>query len=225
MKIGLRAPSIKRSIKARTTGKIKRTVQKNINPLYGKKGVGLVKDPSRSVKNSIYHKTTFSLKDLFSFNKDKDYYGDNYSHHTMYSSVNDDAYQVESSEFVVLPFFDIPVVARHFECLEKVVENYNNVTKNKAYFGKYAETVIANGLEDIAIAPEFIKCCKENDELIPTYPSFKILALLYEHREEYEEALIVCKQAVNLGFVDDGTKGTMTKRIEKLKKLLKEKTM
>jgi len=65
MKLGMRKPSLKKSIKARTTGKIKRKVKKTINPLYGKKGMGFVKSPKKSVKNKIYHKTTFSFFDLF----------------------------------------------------------------------------------------------------------------------------------------------------------------
>ena len=65
MKIGFRTPSFKKSFKARTTGKLKRKVKKAVNPFYGKKGTGFVKNPVRSVKNSIYHKTTFGLSDLF----------------------------------------------------------------------------------------------------------------------------------------------------------------
>ncbi|WP_374284942.1 hypothetical protein [Lactococcus sp.] len=65
MKVGMRKPSVKRSIKARTTGKVKRKVKKATNPLYGKKGVGFVKSPSKSVKNKVYKKTTFSFLDLF----------------------------------------------------------------------------------------------------------------------------------------------------------------
>lgn len=64
MKIGMRKPSLKKSLKARTTGKVKRKVKKSVNPLYGKKGVGVVKNPKRSVKNKVYKKTTFSLWDL-----------------------------------------------------------------------------------------------------------------------------------------------------------------
>ena len=65
MKIGLRKPSLKKSIKASTTGKLKRKINKMINPFYGKKGVGFVKNPKRSVKNAIYHRTTFGIKDIF----------------------------------------------------------------------------------------------------------------------------------------------------------------
>lgn len=65
MKIGVRKPSLKKAIKASTTGKAKRAVKKKaVNPLYGKKGVGLAKNPKRAVKNAVYKKTTVGLKDL-----------------------------------------------------------------------------------------------------------------------------------------------------------------
>ena len=64
MKVGMRKPNIKKSIKARTTGKVTRAVKKSVNPIYGKNGAGFVKDPAKSVKNSIYHKTTFGVVDV-----------------------------------------------------------------------------------------------------------------------------------------------------------------
>ena len=63
MKVGIRKPNVKKSIKARTTGRVTRAVKKSVNPVYGKKGAGFVKDPAKSVKNSIYHKTTFGVGD------------------------------------------------------------------------------------------------------------------------------------------------------------------
>ena len=39
-------------------------VKKAVNPLYGKKGVGLAKSPKRAVKNAVYKKTTVGVKDL-----------------------------------------------------------------------------------------------------------------------------------------------------------------
>jgi hypothetical protein len=65
MKIGLRKPSIKKSIKARTTGKLKRKIKKAINPFYGKKGMGWIRNPKKALYNKIYNKTTFSIFDLF----------------------------------------------------------------------------------------------------------------------------------------------------------------
>ena len=60
MKFGLRKPSLKKSFKARTTGKWKRRLKRSINPFYGKRGIGFIKNPVKSVKNRIYHRTTFS---------------------------------------------------------------------------------------------------------------------------------------------------------------------
>lgn len=65
MKIGMRTPNFKKSIKARTTGKVKRKIKKALIPGYGKKGMGWVKDPKRAAYNKMYNKTSFSLFDLF----------------------------------------------------------------------------------------------------------------------------------------------------------------
>lgn len=65
MKIGMRKPSIKKSISARTTRKAKRAVKKAVIPGYGKKGSGWIKDPKKAAYNKVYKKTTFSFWDLF----------------------------------------------------------------------------------------------------------------------------------------------------------------
>jgi hypothetical protein len=60
MKFGIRKPSIKRSISARTTGRVKRTVKSAINPLYGKKGTGVLRNPKKALSNKVYNKTSLS---------------------------------------------------------------------------------------------------------------------------------------------------------------------
>lgn len=65
MKFGMRKPSLKKNIKSRTTGKLKIEIKKSINPLYGKKGMGLINNPKKAIHNKIYKKTTFSFWDLF----------------------------------------------------------------------------------------------------------------------------------------------------------------
>ncbi|MFR5084269.1 MAG: hypothetical protein ACLTEE_17855 [Anaerobutyricum hallii] len=64
MKYGVRKPNIKKSIKARTTGKVKRQVKKAVNPLYGKKGMGIVNDPKKAAYNAVYSRTTVGVSDL-----------------------------------------------------------------------------------------------------------------------------------------------------------------
>lgn len=61
----MRKPSLKKSIKARTTGKAKRAVKKAVIPGYGKKGTGWLKDPKKATYNKVYKKTTFSIFDIF----------------------------------------------------------------------------------------------------------------------------------------------------------------
>lgn len=65
MKFGLRKPSLKKSLKARTTGKMKRNIKKALVPGYGKKGMGWIKNPKKAAYNKIYRKTTKSIFDLF----------------------------------------------------------------------------------------------------------------------------------------------------------------
>lgn len=61
MKFGVRTPSIKKSIKARTTGRAKRAVKRSINPIYGKKGTGFINNPKKAVYNKVYNKTSIDL--------------------------------------------------------------------------------------------------------------------------------------------------------------------
>lgn len=65
MKLGMRKPSITKSLKARTTTKYKRKVKKALIPGYGKKGMGWIKNPKKAAYNKVYKKTSFSLWNLF----------------------------------------------------------------------------------------------------------------------------------------------------------------
>lgn len=64
MKFGFRTPNLKKSFKARTTGRIKRSAKKAINPFYGKKGMGYITNPKKAVYNKVYNKTTFGINDI-----------------------------------------------------------------------------------------------------------------------------------------------------------------
>ena len=64
MKFGMRTPSLKKSISARTTGRAKRSLRRALIPGYGKKGMGVL-HPRKALYNKMYRKTTFGLKDLF----------------------------------------------------------------------------------------------------------------------------------------------------------------
>ena len=65
MKFGMRTPSLKKSIRARTTGRAKRAVKKAVIPGYGKKGVSWIKNSKKAAYNKVYKKTSFSIFNLF----------------------------------------------------------------------------------------------------------------------------------------------------------------
>ncbi len=65
MRFGMRTLSIKKSIKARTTGKAKRAIKKAVIPGYGKNGIGWIKNPKKAAYNKVYKKTSFGIMDLF----------------------------------------------------------------------------------------------------------------------------------------------------------------
>lgn len=65
MRFGLRTPSPRKSITARTKGRVTRAVKKALIPGYGKKGMGWVANPKKALYNKVYRKMTFSLFDLF----------------------------------------------------------------------------------------------------------------------------------------------------------------
>jgi hypothetical protein len=65
MKFGMRKPSLRKSIAARTTGRAKRAVKKVLIPGYGRKGMGWITNPRKALYNKVYRKTTFSIFDIF----------------------------------------------------------------------------------------------------------------------------------------------------------------
>ena len=64
VKIGIRKPSWKKSIAARTNGRLTRKLKRAIIPGYGQRGVGWA-HPKRKLYNKAYSRTTFSVNDLF----------------------------------------------------------------------------------------------------------------------------------------------------------------
>ena len=63
MKYGVRKPSLKKSISARTKGKATRKIKKSFNPYYGTKGMGWL-HPKKKAYNATYRRTTFSVMDM-----------------------------------------------------------------------------------------------------------------------------------------------------------------
>lgn len=112
-----------------------------------------------------------------------------------------------------------PVLKKHYDLTTKENELYNQITKARDYFGIEAEQFICLAEQDIAIARNIYELCKRYKQPLPGCYSFKNLAILYENRREYDNAISVCKKAIADGYRFDGTKGGMEGRIKKLQRL------
>ena len=52
-------------------------------------------------------------------------------------------------------------------------------------------------------------------------PAFKRLAIIYEQKKQYDDAIKICERSIELGFIDDGTDGGFNGRKQKLESKLK----
>lgn len=59
MKISICKPSIKKPMETKTSSNTKRTIHKI--PWRGKKVIGFIKRPKKTIGNSIYHRTTVGV--------------------------------------------------------------------------------------------------------------------------------------------------------------------
>lgn len=61
MKFGVRKPSLRKSISARTTGRAKRAVKKALIPGYGKKGTGVIKTQEKRCTTKLIIRQPFQF--------------------------------------------------------------------------------------------------------------------------------------------------------------------
>lgn len=115
---------------------------------------------------------------------------------------------------------------RHYEILETLNFNlYSKAINNENIFNSYSDECIKLCYEDLELAPKVIEYWKEdskirNEKYIPlNYGSHKILIKLLEKQKKYDDAIIVCDKYIDLGLNNDGTKGGIIARKEKIIKL------
>ncbi len=98
---------------------------------------------------------------------------------------------------------------RHYELIEEIKEAYSVILNLKGIDAKEMQQVIDLCFEDIELAPILKEYWTQAypEHNLPSYPSFKRLAIIYEKRKEYDQAIEICKQAIELGYISDGSSG------------------
>lgn len=230
MKFGMRKPNIKKSLRARTTGKLKRSIKSAINPLYGKKVMGYVRNPEKAIKDKIYHKVTFGVIDIFNWVKPRNKKSNKFktfSKKTTEKTITiGDVDRMNNIEKTKL-YHAISVQYQDFYS-----EYYKNIQKASEYYSLF----INNNL-DIRYFEKMLDCCNYVFENVEQYRNLEImnnkltgatditssnsayvvLAKAYEKLEQYENAIEICEKAIEKGFVSDGTKTGFAGRIKKIK--------
>lgn len=118
--------------------------------------------------------------------------------------------------------YSSPVVEEHFRNLERINALYSELYNLGDFTSTRMEDLIVLCKRDIFIAEEFVNVFRLNhQEVPPTYGSFKRLAIIYEKRKEYSQAIEVCLQALKLGFTD---KDMMYGRLARLYKKIDNQT-
>lgn len=65
MRSVIRKPSPRKYVSSRTKSSVTRTVRHTIDPTYGRKGTGIIKDPKKAAYNKIYSQTSIGINDTF----------------------------------------------------------------------------------------------------------------------------------------------------------------
>lgn len=118
-----------------------------------------------------------------------------------------------------------PYINRHYEILEDLKTNRNLYSKAINYGdinNKYTEECIKLCYEDYNLAEYIIHWQQElamlmSKKYVPlNYGSNGILIKLLEKQGKYKEAIEMCNNYIKLGLIDDGTKGGIIIRKERL---------
>lgn len=104
------------------------------------------------------------------------------------------------------------ILKQHFEHLENLRFLYSIAHKSNNPFGPNMEKCISLCRQDIALAETVIR--ELGTDI--SYPSFKQLCIIYEKRNELDQAIEICQHSISLGLLHDGTEGGMEQRLKRL---------
>lgn len=103
---------------------------------------------------------------------------------------------------------------KYFELIEQANEKYSVLNSLGILSGEKASDLIELCRSCIKVEAD-IKAKREYYEncTFPVSPPYKLLAMIYEKRCEYDNVISTCVEAIRAGYATDGTKGGMRGRI------------
>lgn len=113
----------------------------------------------------------------------------------------------------------------HIKLEDEINLKYSVAKELKTFDSPEMNEIIELCIKDISYAPLMIKyrqelkVAGENESWyapLERYDTFKRLAIIYEKRKEYDKAIDICKQAINLRLIKDGSQGGYPGRMARL---------
>ena len=117
-----------------------------------------------------------------------------------------------------------PIIRRVAELTEKCDEMYSACVKANAWNGDVAKRLEYTLQDCISLSDKdkeyWVEISKIEKTKFPInhYKAYVLLAKLYEKQHNHQKAIAACKEAISKGYTNDGTKGGMRGRIERLEK-------
>ena len=118
-----------------------------------------------------------------------------------------------------------PILDKHFELLHKAQNEYSIAINQEDIFNEYTTQCKYTCLEDIKLAPKFKEYYdknsvlggnKEKNTFYGAYPTYTIFAKLCEKEGLIRDAILMCVNAIQMGFIIESNKSTIEGRLARL---------
>jgi tetratricopeptide (TPR) repeat protein len=110
---------------------------------------------------------------------------------------------------------------KYYDGLQKMESDYSVLYNMGLIDGSEVEVFISQCKQNILDYKTLKKYwIKYNEEIPPVMSAYKRLAMIYEKQGEYKKAIEVCKEAIDEGCNNDGSKGMMEGRLARLERKL-----
>ncbi len=111
-------------------------------------------------------------------------------------------------------------IDKHYQLNDKIQVMYSIAINQENIFNEHTKKCEQLCLEDIKLAPTFRKYLgndyNSEEAYYGMYSAFPTLAKLYEKKGDIDNAILICTQAIQLGFIIDHSKGGMQGRLARL---------
>lgn len=112
------------------------------------------------------------------------------------------------------------IITKHFQLSDKIQVMYSIAINQENIFNEHTKKCEQLCLEDIALAPIYKEYLDNDSEEARTfygmYVAFPTLAKIYEKKNDIDNAILICIQAIQLGFTIDHSKSGMQGRLARL---------